>query len=49
MHMKHEELIELIKEEIENVLAERTVKSRTPPRKMSKGQIDKRKKVGVRN
>jgi len=49
--MTKDELLEIIREELEAELAERTldertVASREPPRKMTKGQVQGRDKIG---
>lgn len=44
--MKKDELLAMIREEIESALAERTIASRTPPRKMSAKQVSLRDKIG---
>jgi hypothetical protein len=44
--MTKDELLEIIREELEAELAERTVARREPPRKMDKSQVKKRDSVG---
>jgi hypothetical protein len=44
--MKRSELEEIIVEEIYKDIVERTVASRTPPRKMSGAQVIRRDKIG---
>ena len=44
--MTKEELVEIIREELEAELAERTVARREPPRKMDKSQVKKRDGIG---
>lgn len=44
--MKRSELEEIIVEEIYKNIAEKTVVSRNPPRKMSKSQVTKRDSIG---
>lgn len=44
--MKRSELHEIIVEELYKDLAERTVASRTPPRKMTGAQVARRDKIG---
>jgi hypothetical protein len=44
--MKFSELLEMIEEEIYKSLAERTIASRNPPRKMTPTQIARRDKIG---
>lgn len=44
--MTKDELLEIIREELEAELAERTVARREPPRKMDKSQVKKRDGVG---
>jgi hypothetical protein len=44
--MTKDELLEIIREELEAELAERTVARREPPRKMNKSQVKKRDTVG---
>lgn len=44
--MTKDELIEIIREELEAELQERTVARREPPRKMDKSQVKKRDSVG---
>jgi hypothetical protein len=44
--MTKDELLEIIREELEAELAERTVARREPPRKMDKSQVKKRDGIG---
>ena len=44
--MTKDELLEIIREELEAELAERTVAHREPPRKMDKSQVKKRDGIG---
>jgi len=44
--MTKDELLEIIREELEAELAERTVARREPPRKMDKSQVTKRDGIG---
>ena len=44
--MKLAELDDYIRELLSEMISERTIKSRKPPRKMSKSQVAKRKQVG---
>jgi hypothetical protein len=44
--MKRSELEEIIEEEIYKALAERTIASRNPPRKMSRLQVNRRDSIG---
>lgn len=44
--MTKDELLEIIREELEAELAERTVARREPPRKMDKPQVKKRDGIG---
>jgi hypothetical protein len=44
--MTKDELLEIIREELAAELAERTVARREPPRKMDKGQVQKRDGIG---
>lgn len=46
--MKRSELEEIIEEEIYKALAEKTIASRNPPRKMSQSQVNRRDKLGKR-
>lgn len=44
--MKRSELEGIIEEEVYKYLAEKTIASRNPPRKMSQTQINRRDKIG---
>ena len=44
--MRMTELLEIIEEEIYKALAEKTIASREPPRKMTSSQIARRDKIG---
>ena len=44
--MKFGELLEIIEEELYKSLTEKTVASRTPPRKMTPTQVARRDKIG---
>lgn len=44
--MTKDELLEMIREELEAELTERTVARREPPRKMDKSQVKKRDGIG---